>query len=406
MESLLRAPRLSGETGAVQKALNSYLGGTATMKYPASGDFLSPFLFGDWDGDGTQEAAALYTADSTGQNTCLAILEPVADGWQVTQTTEGLSNEVESVTYAHLWDTDSLQILVGYGSAQGDHYLVVYQYSDGALRDIIRQNYTDMILADITGRNEDGIQDLILALPTDAENGGVNLQLLTNTGGEFHSAQTLAVGAGVFNGCAALHAGTDQDGSPYLVVDAWNGTSGNSLASAIIRYDEESGFLQTYTPPGISDIYRATLRDASLFSTDLDHNGTIDIPTEISDGGTIQSSLDKRLQFLLWKDFDSATGGTTHFGIYDSEYRFFLALPESMHGSVMLRSNWENNGWMICNAEGTVVYCELRVVDPAEESEKYQWIATIGSQQLQVRIITDYYGLGLEDIQNGTTLLE
>ncbi len=406
VESLLRAPRLSGETGAVQKALNSYLGGTATMKYPASGDFLSPFLFGDWDGDGTQEAAALYTADSTGQNTCLAILEPVADGWQVTQTTEGLSNEVESVTYAHLWDTDSLQILVGYGSAQGDHYLVVYQYSDGALRDIIRQNYTDMILADITGRNEDGIQDLILALPTDAENGGVNLQLLTNTGGEFHSAQTLAVGAGVFNGCAALHAGTDQDGSPYLVVDAWNGTSGNSLASAIIRYDEESGFLQTYTPPGISDIYRATLRDASLFSTDLDHNGTIDIPTEISDGGTIQSSLDKRLQFLLWKDFDSATGGTTHFGIYDSEYRFFLALPESMHGSVMLRSNWENNGWMICNAEGTVVYCELRVVDPAEESEKYQWIATIGSQQLQVRIITDYYGLGLEDIQNGTTLLE
>ena len=59
IESLLRAPRLSGEASAVQKALNSYLGGVATLRYPATGDFLSPFLFGDWDGDGAEEAAVL-----------------------------------------------------------------------------------------------------------------------------------------------------------------------------------------------------------------------------------------------------------------------------------------------------------------------------------------------------------
>lgn len=39
VESLLRAPQASGETSAVQKALNSALGVTATLKYPASGDF-------------------------------------------------------------------------------------------------------------------------------------------------------------------------------------------------------------------------------------------------------------------------------------------------------------------------------------------------------------------------------
>ena len=33
IESLLRAPRLSGEASAVQKALNSYLGGVATLRY-------------------------------------------------------------------------------------------------------------------------------------------------------------------------------------------------------------------------------------------------------------------------------------------------------------------------------------------------------------------------------------
>ena len=59
VETLLRAPQLSGESAALQKALNNYLGGSATLKYPASGDFLSPFAFGDWDGDGTDEAAVL-----------------------------------------------------------------------------------------------------------------------------------------------------------------------------------------------------------------------------------------------------------------------------------------------------------------------------------------------------------
>ena len=48
VETLLRAPQLSGESAALQKALNNYLGGSATLKYPASGDFLSPFAFGDW----------------------------------------------------------------------------------------------------------------------------------------------------------------------------------------------------------------------------------------------------------------------------------------------------------------------------------------------------------------------
>ena len=79
VETLLRAPQLSGESAALQKALNNYLGGSATLKYPASGDFLSPFAFGDWDGDGTDEAAVLYTTDTTSSNVWLAVLEPTGE---------------------------------------------------------------------------------------------------------------------------------------------------------------------------------------------------------------------------------------------------------------------------------------------------------------------------------------
>ncbi|UWP69010.1 hypothetical protein [Subdoligranulum variabile] len=407
VETLLRAPQLSGESAAVQKALNSYLGGSATLKYPASGDFLSPFAFGDWDGDGTQEAAVLYTADTTGSNVFLAVLEPNGeDSWQVSRTVEGLSSEVETFSAAHLRDAQSQQILAGYGSAQGDRYLVVYEYNGTELSTIISNRYSEMVLGDFTGKGD--TQDLVLALPTDTEYGGVTLQLLTNVDGEFRSYQTLNLGEGSYSGCAALSAGQGRDDAMYLVMDAWSGN--NSLVSDIILYDEETGFLQPYHPPGLTDPQRSTLRyHTELLSRDIDGNGTVDIPVEVDDGGNLQSPMDKSLVFLLWKDYAGADGGHSHFGIYDSKNNFYMSLPESMHGSILIRSNPAGNGWMICNSDGTTVYCEMRVVDPAEETDSgaasYERIANIGSQQLQARIVTPYYGLSIDSITGSTVLL-
>ena len=411
VETLLRAPQLSGESAALQKALNSYLGGSATLKYPASGDFLSPFAFGDWDGDGTNEAAVLYTADTTSSNVFLAVLEPSReDSWHVSQTIEGLSSEVETFSAAHLRDATSQQLLAGYGSAQGDRYLVVYEYDGTNLNTIISNRYSEMVLGDFTGKGD--TQDLVLALPTDTEYGGVTLQLRTNVEGEFRSYQTLNLGEGSYSGCAALSAGQGRDDAMYLVMDAWSGS--NSLVSDIILYDSETGFLQPYHPPGLSDPQRSTLRyHTELLSRDIDGNGTVDIPMELDDGGELKSPLDKSLVFLLWKDYATSDGGHSNFGVYDSQNHFYMSLPESMHGSIMIRSNQKGNGWLICNSDGTTIYCEMRVVDPAEETEsssadstlEYERIGNIGSQQLQARIVTPYYGLSIDSISNGTVLL-
>ena len=102
VEELLRAPRLSGDYGAVQTALNDWLGESAQLKYPMQGELLSPFLLQDLDGDGQQDAAVLYTtAQST--NVCIAILQRDDTGaWQVRQSVEGLADTVENVRLAQL----------------------------------------------------------------------------------------------------------------------------------------------------------------------------------------------------------------------------------------------------------------------------------------------------------------
>ena len=213
VEELLRAPKLSGDYGDVQTALNDWLGESAQLKYPMQGELLSPFLLQDLDGDGQMDAAVLYTtAQST--NVCIAILQKTdADGWQVRQNVEGLSDTVESVGLAQLQPGDGAQLVVGYLSAQGDHYLAVYSYAQNQLSTILEQQYEQYLVEDITGG---GNQDLILM--STLEDGGVQIELLTvDKEGSFQQVAVMGLSANRFSGCASVAAGMGADGRLSLI---------------------------------------------------------------------------------------------------------------------------------------------------------------------------------------------
>ena len=112
VEELLRAPRLPGDYGALQNALNEWLGESALLKYPMQGELLSPFLLQDLDGDGQQDAAVLYTTAQS-SNVCIAFLQKDAAGvWQVRQSIEGLADTVDNVRLAQLQDGAATQLVV------------------------------------------------------------------------------------------------------------------------------------------------------------------------------------------------------------------------------------------------------------------------------------------------------
>ena len=236
VEELLRAPKLSGDYGALQTALNDWLGESAQLKYPIQGELLSPFVLQDLDGDGQQDAAVLYTTAQTA-NVCIAILQrDDAGSWQVRQSVEGLAETVENVSLAQLQDTDSCQLVVGYTAAQNDHYLAVYSYQDGTLSTILEQQYEQYLVENITGGSS---QDLILM--STQEDGSVQIELLTaDRKGSFRQVAVNGLSADKFSGCASVAAGAGADGRHYLVLDGWTGISGNNLATVLLRFDEES----------------------------------------------------------------------------------------------------------------------------------------------------------------------
>ena len=384
VEELLRAPKLSGDYGDVQTALNDWLGESAQLKYPMQGDLLSPFLLQDLDGDGRQDAAVLYTTAQS-SNVCIAILQKDdADIWHVRQNVEGLADTVESVGLAQLQPGDATQLVVGYTAAQGDHYLAVYSYTDGVLSTILEQQYQQYLVEDITGG---GNQDLILM--STLEDGGVQIELLTvDKEGSFQQVAVMGLSANRFAGCASVAAGAD--GRHYLVLDGWTGISGNNLASVLLRFDEDTQQMVPADQISTEKLYTASLRNVpSLVSQDLDGDGIVEIPTQPDEAGLLNMSQSRRMDFIVWMDYTSPHPEKS-FGLLDEETNCYIELPMEWEGNLKLTDSEQYDGAVeLRTVDEDQLVMTLRLVRTTSSLKGWTRLGIVASRQMQAKLAPD-----------------
>ena len=386
VEELLRAPKLSGDYGDVQTALNDWLGESAQLKYPMQGDLLSPFLLQDLDGDGRQDAAVLYTTAQS-SNVCIAILQKDdADIWHVRQNVEGLADTVESVGLAQLQPGDATQLVVGYTAAQGDHYLAVYSYTDGVLSTILEQQYQQYLVEDITGG---GNQDLILM--STLEDGGVQIELLTvDKEGSFQQVAVMGLSANRFAGCASVAAGVGADGRHYLVLDGWTGISGNNLASVLLRFDEDTQQMVPADQISTEKLYTASLRNVpSLVSQDLDGDGIVEIPTQPDEAGLLNLSQSRRMDFIVWMDYTSPHPEKS-FGLLDEETNCYIELPMEWEGNLKLTDSEQYDGAVeLRTMDEDQLIMTLRLVRTTSSLKGWTRLGIVASRQMQAKLAPD-----------------
>ena len=386
VEELLRAPRLSGDYGDIQTALNDWLGESAQLKYPLQGDLLSPFLLQDLDGDGRQDAAVLYTTAKS-SNVCIAILQrDSTDAWQVRQNVEGLADTVENVRLAQLQPGNAVQLVVGYMAAQGDHYLAVYSYENGELMTILEQQYEQYLVEDITGG---GNQDLILM--STLEDGGVQIELLTvDKEGSFQQVAVMGLSANRFAGCASVAAGMGADGKHYLVLDGWTGISGNNLASVLLHFDEDTQQMVPASQISTERLYTASLRNVpGLVSRDLDGDGIVEIPTQPEEAGLLNMSQGRRMDFIVWMDYTSSHPEKS-FGLLDEETNCYIELPMEWEGNLKLTDSGQYDGAVeLRTVDEDQPVMTLRLARTTASSKGWTRLGMVASRQWQAKLGED-----------------
>ena len=386
VEELLRAPKLSGDYGDVQTALNEWLGESAQLKYPMQGELLSPFLLQDLDGDGRQDAAVLYTTAQS-SNVCIAILQRDGnDVWQVRQSVEGLADTVESVSLAQLQPGGANQLLVGYMAAQGDHYLAVYSFAQEELTTILEQQYEQYLVEDITGG---GNQDLILM--STLEDGGVQIELLTvDKEGAFQQVAVMGLSANRFSGCASVAAGKGADGRHYLVLDGWTGISGNNLASVLLYFDEETQQMVPATQISTERLYNASLRNVpGLVSRDLDGDGIVEIPTQPDEAGLLNMSQSRRMDFIVWMDYTSHDPEKS-FGLLDEETNCYIELPMEWEGNLKLTDSEQYDGAVeLRTVDEDQLVMTVRLARTTASLKGWTRLGIVASRQWQAKLAED-----------------
>ena len=386
VEELLRAPRLEGDYGEIQSALNQWLEESAQLKYPMNGELLSPFLMSDFDGDGQQDAAVLYSTADT-PNICLAVLQKDAEGvWQVQDAVEGLTETVDTVRFARLQEGGANQIVVGYNASQEVSYLAVYAYTEGRIQAILAEPYDQYLIEDITGT---GYEDLVL-MGTDEQGADQIKLLISDREGGFRQASVMGLSPDKFTGCASLAAGMGAYGGQYLVLDGWTGVSGSNLASVLLRYNELTQQMEPARQIGADALYEASLRNVpDLTSRDLDRDGVVEIPTQPEGAGLINMSQGRRMDFILWMDYTSAQPRKS-FGILDEELGFYLELPMEWYGSLMLTDGASGRDEVeLRSQDGQQLYFTLRITSLSDRTAGWTRLGVVSNHLVQAQFGPD-----------------
>lgn len=396
VEEMLRAPQANQQQSAVQKALTAAIGDSLQLKYPRGGDEMAPLLLDDFDGDGESEALVFYTLKNKGQNVNFALLEQQEGEWVVAQQVSGLSSEVASVERVSFL-ADGVQFAVGYANSNlADKYLAVYAYDGQAVTTMYTQAYDSYVIADFTGS---GTPELVL-VPTVAESGALNVQLVGVNGGQLESWHTVQMDER-FTACSDLML------SVYgkvrgLVVD---GTfSSGAHASQVWRVMGKS--LVECVSETTEDLPRQSVRYmTSLNSTDLSNNGLVLVPQVL--GSASNEQLVNRLYYVQWNNY-LAVDAALQFGVYDSEYSYFVRLPDEWKETVdVTMSTVQDDVWSVVSKETQQLLLSVRVVDsPSALSDAYVQGVRVGDKYVMLYFSDECSAQDSRIIERGVRVIE
>lgn len=179
VETQLRPPLVAGEQEQIQKALSTYISSVGmqdnyVLKYPKDGEYRSAFIVEDLDGDGTEEAVAFYRTGPASNQTHLNLLRQVEGEWQSVFDMEGISTDIDSVSFGDLDGDGWKELFVGWSMYNSrNHRLVLYSLTGYAFTERFSDTYSALVVGSLTQPG----QDDFLMLNISSETGGVTAKL-------------------------------------------------------------------------------------------------------------------------------------------------------------------------------------------------------------------------------------
>lgn len=112
VDSLIRAPKLTGDYAAVQQAFEGAVGKEISLVNPLLGDFRSAYVLYDYNKDGSDETVVFYTKKEAPDEVRMHILENKTGEWSSVCDIAGNGSEVNKIEFINLDRDQELELAV------------------------------------------------------------------------------------------------------------------------------------------------------------------------------------------------------------------------------------------------------------------------------------------------------
>lgn len=288
IENLISPPSLTDLQHQVDSSLRAVVGDDIKLKYPQNGDYKSAYNFIDLDGDGVDEAVALFSSANE-DIIKIAVLTQKNDIWSVTDVLPGENYYTTADFLSYQTIGSKKYLTVGWTSNSiSSHNLIIYTYDKDSTNNYSlniesKWNYNKLMFADF---DEDGVEEVMILVLADNYNTTEPYVLILDEveDGLLHSTAMIHLAKNIvdFKNVSIGMIDQEQFG---LYIDCM--LTNDYMSTVAITYINGQLFLPfEYSSGGDvfdeydDSIYRTTFRQNYVYSGDVNGDGILDVPVE------------------------------------------------------------------------------------------------------------------------------
>lgn len=415
-QTAIKAPGAVGIYRGVQDALEQAVGKNIVLKYPLVGNTNTAFAPCDFEGDGVQEMLAFYQLPAEGAVTRVNLIRYIDGDWHSVQDIEPAGSDIVNVEFCDLNNDGMIELCLGWNIyTNRNNQMCIYQMDNGMFIQRAAEAYTKHIICDI---DQDKVPELGLALLDTAVNSS-NITFYELNQNEWGVLGALLLDRGVSSYAKITAGGVGFQGMG-VYLDAYKGA--DSTITELVYY--KGGQLYNPFASSVDASNIATLRYCKLTSTDVNDDGTLEIPfmealpgyeaeeeQEQSPEAVKQTDISQHL--ICWRAFTGKIGDPVTMWWYNPAGGYYLEIDGGWQGEFTVLYHADRKEYAFYGWNGQAVTDRIFSLrsftaedwDARNQSE-YTQIYTDGTTVWAVSMVTDNgAGVTFEMVKNSFHLI-